>query len=75
MKTFVALWCEWDFGQEGIVFECESDAEKWLWEQMPVVDGGCVNYFGWTKSSDIFDEGGAGFRLVTLYEKTSDASA
>lgn len=29
-KEFYKLWIEYDFGQENLVFEEESDAIKWL---------------------------------------------
>lgn len=30
MNNLVTVWCEWDIGQEGLVFKDEHVAERWL---------------------------------------------
>lgn len=30
MNNLVTVWCEWDMGQEGLVFKNEHVAELWL---------------------------------------------
>jgi len=35
MNNLVYIWCEWDVGQEGVVFEDEDTAIEWLREYLP----------------------------------------
>ena len=70
MKTFIGLWCEYDYGQDSMIFNNEDEAEKWLWEQMVAIDGEehLREYFGWEGPRSIFEEGLAGYRLISLWE-------
>ena len=69
-QQFIGLWCEYDYGQENVIFNNEDDAELWLWEQMAQIDGveHLHDYFGFEGPRSIFEEGLAGYRLLTLTE-------
>jgi hypothetical protein len=73
MKTYLRLWCEWDYGQETVIFTEERVAKNWLYARIIEVDG--EDFFieqEWENDPDaIFDEGFAEVGNVTLIEESS----
>lgn len=65
MKTFLKLWCEWDFGQDGFIFDDEATGKAWLKETI-LNSGNTLDELGFISVEQIFDEGLAGFDIVQL---------
>jgi hypothetical protein len=70
MKTYFRLWCEWDYGQETVIFTEERVAKNWLYARIIEVNG--KEFFADSDIEDdedfLFDEGLAGLEFVTLIE-------
>jgi hypothetical protein len=68
MKHFIRLWCEWDYGQDEVIFESETEATIWLKKAVDNVDG--IDYFEdhvlGEDFENIFEMGLAGFRIIKL---------
>ena len=69
MKHYLKLWCEWDYGQDSVIFTEESVAKNWLYVNM----GGReeLDEIGFGSVEEIFDEYLAGFNIISLIEKNS----
>lgn len=61
-QRFFKLWCEWDYGQDGYVFDTEQAAKDWLTRSVKEIDGDEPN----VTVEEMFDEGLAGLDIVTL---------
>ena len=73
MKHYLKLWCEWDYGQDSVIFTEESVAKNWLYARIIEVNG--KEFFADSDLEDdeesLFDEGLASFEFVTLIEESS----
>lgn len=58
----IRIWCEWDIGQEYLVFSSEEKARKWLESHWPR-DSGFINW------QEAWAEGFMGFQSLTLDPK------
>ena len=65
--TYLKVWCEYDYGQDELIFKSEKKAKAWLEAAITEIDGidwieaefGSIEqFFG--------DTGLAGFTIVTL---------
>ena len=66
MKTYLKLWCEWDFGEDYILFESEEDGKAWLEKEM-----GDLAEMDFENIEQVFKKQCAGFNIVTVFEKSS----
>lgn len=68
--NYLQLWCEWDYGQETMLFTSEEQGRKWLEKKMRRYDGNDVFEENWPLGIEqVFDEEHlAGFTIVTVYE-------
>ena len=62
MKEFVSLWCEWDCGQDIVVFTSKDKAKAWLKDML----GTDLEEMNFKNIDDIFDSGLAGFMVTYL---------
>lgn len=67
MKTYLKLWCDWDYGQDAILFENEEDVKAWLDKEM----GDLLADLEFKNIEQVFEEQCAGFNIVTVFEKSS----
>lgn len=44
MTTVYEIWCEWDIGQEDIVFSSKENARQWLEENQNLRDLICYEF-------------------------------
>jgi hypothetical protein len=65
MKTLVGLWLEWDCGQENLVFNSEEHAFAWF---VQAIDENELEYMYFSSHQDIFDQGMAGYQIITIWE-------
>jgi len=65
-RTFLKMWCEWDYGQDDVLFVTEDCGKRWLERQIIRVDGSWPRDIFGENIQTIFDEGLAGFSVVTL---------
>lgn len=64
---FYTLWCEWDYGQNVLLFTEKSHGKIWLEEQMRENN---EEWFAeeWPNGiQDVFDEGLAGFEVARVF--------
>jgi hypothetical protein len=73
-RKFLKLWCEWDYGQDSVIFEDENVAKDWLGKQIASerTDGilsKALEELGFPEGlEEIFDGGLACFSLVELID-------
>lgn len=67
--NYIKLWCEWDYGQDAVIFSNESVAKNWLCASMGGHDE--LTEMGFGSVEGVFDEGLAGFNIISLIEKSS----
>ena len=65
MKTVYRIYCEWDIGNEDIVFTTEAKAKKWCEENESLTEM-CGPGQDFESLDEIFDAGLLGFRDVDL---------
>jgi hypothetical protein len=69
-ETFLSLWAEWDFGQDGMLFESEETGRAWMWNAMIAQyesEADMKEQMEFASVEELFDETGlAGFTIVTL---------
>ena len=38
MKTFIRLWCEYDLGQDDLIFDSQETAYRWIKHAFEIAD-------------------------------------
>lgn len=72
MKTFIKVWCEWDFGQGEVIFSDERVAKNWLYATMLELEGqDFLDEEGLENEDSVFAKGLAGFEIIKLIEFSS----
>ena len=72
MKTFIAVWCEYDYGQADVIFSGERVAKNWLYARMLEVDGEeWIEDQEFLDEEAIFEAGLAGLQIISLIEESS----
>lgn len=56
------LWCEYDYGQDGVIFVTKLDAEHFLQKRIDEQED------DWT-AKELFDDGLADVEKVEIYER------
>jgi len=59
-NKLIRVWCEWDIGQENIIFSDREDAYEWLNANQHIAE---MTY----PVDDLLKDGLLGFEEVTLY--------
>ena len=66
---YLKLWCEWDYGQENILFTSEEQGRKWLEQEMREIGGPeefLESFPGGIEQ--VFAEHLAGFEIMSVCE-------
>lgn len=64
---FYTLWCEYDYGQAGVLFTEESDGKIWLEQAMKEGNEEWFNEEFPNGIQDVFDEHLAGFEVAQVF--------
>ena len=59
----IRLWCEWDLGQDSLIFTNEDKAIDWLQKALQVHE---YLFEDFENATAIIDEGLAGFHILTV---------
>lgn len=64
--TYIKLWCEYDYGQDSVIFESEEKALTWLQDQIIAVDGLEFMLETCYDAANLHEDGLCGFLDITL---------
>ena len=67
MMEFYTLWCEWDYGQAGVLFTDENHGKIWLEEQMREDNTEWFTEEFPDGIQAVFDEHLAGFEVTRVF--------